>query len=108
LDYWPVRSPLLWTEEWDTTRQGRHELAAYLLAVVSMSFVMSALTNGSGGSVLLAILGHNGVNWALFAVGALPGRTIVSNWPGALGMALLAVIAIATTRGRLGLRTSAA
>ncbi|MDR1187214.1 MAG: CPBP family intramembrane metalloprotease [Bifidobacteriaceae bacterium] len=101
-------APLFLTAEWDTTRQGPHEFVAYLVLVVSMSFVMSWLFNGSGGSAFLAILGHNGINWAMFAVGALTAREIASNWPAALGLAGLAVIVITATRGRLGLRATPA
>lgn len=67
-----------------------------------MSFVMSWLANGSKGSILLVILGHNGVNWALFAAGALAGEEYASNWPAALGLAALAILAIVVSRGRLG------
>jgi energy-converting hydrogenase Eha subunit G len=72
-----------------------------------MSIVMSWLANGSRGSVMLVILGHNGVNWALFAVGTLTGQPIANNWPAALGLAGLAIITIAATRGRLGLQVRA-
>lgn len=96
-------APLFLTEEWDTPRQDPGQLLAYLIWVVSMSFVMSWLANGSRGSVMLAILGHNGINWALLAVATLTGQPVTSNWPGALGLAGLAIIAIFATRGRLGL-----
>jgi len=58
--------------------------------------------NGSRGSVMLAILGHNGINWALFTTGTLTGQPVTDNWPAALGLAVLAIVAIAATRGRLG------
>lgn len=95
-------APLFLTDEWDTARQEPSQYLAYLILVVSLSFVLSWLYNGSRGSVLMVILGHNGVNWALFTVGALTGLVAASNWPAALGLAGFAIIAIIATRGRLG------
>lgn len=95
-------APLFLTDEWDTARQEPSQYLAYLILVVSLSFVLSWLYNGSRGSVLMVILGHNGVNWALFTVGALTGLVAASNWPAALGLAGLAIIATIATRGRLG------
>ena len=95
-------APLFLTDEWDTARQEPSQYLAYLILVVSLSFVLSWLYNGSRGSVLMVILGHNGVNWALFTVGALTGLVADSNWPAALGLAGFAIIAIIATRGRLG------
>ncbi|MEV8135583.1 CPBP family intramembrane glutamic endopeptidase [Microbacterium aurantiacum] len=95
-------APLFLTDEWDTARQEPSQYLAYLILVVSLSFVLSWLYNGSRGSVLMVILGHNGVNWALFTVGALTGLVAASNWPAALGLAGFAIVAIIATRGRLG------
>lgn len=95
-------APLFLTDEWDTARQEPSQYLAYLMLVISLSVVLSWLFNGSRGSVTVVILGHNGVNWALFTVGALTGYSPVSNWPAALGLAGLAIIAIIATRGRLG------
>lgn len=95
-------APLFLTDEWDTARQDPSQLLAYLVLVLSMSFVMSWLANGSYGSVLLVILGHNSINWALFAAGTLTGQPIITNWPAALGLAGLAIITITATQGRLG------
>ena len=96
-------APLFLTDEWDTARQDPSQYAAYLILIVSMSFVMSWLSNGTRGSVLLVILGHNSLNWALFGAGELTGGPVTSNWPAAIGLAVLAVAAILLTRGRLGL-----
>jgi len=95
-------APLFLTSEWDTARHQPSQFLAYLLLVVSMSVIMSWLFNGSNGSVMLAILGHNGINWALFAAGTITGQAIENNWPAALGLAALAIITISITKGRLG------
>lgn len=95
-------APLFFTREWDTPRDNPGQLVAYLILVLSMSVVLSWLFNGSGGSLVLAILAHTGINWAQLTVVTLTGTTIVSTWPAALGMALLAVVAAVATRGRLG------
>lgn len=99
-------APLFLTDEWDTARQGPSQYLAYLLLVVSMSFIMSWLANGTRSSMLLAIVGHTSVNWGLFSAGTLTGGAVASNWPAAIGLACLAAIAIAVTRGRLGWRAS--
>lgn len=97
-------APLFLTSEWDTARQEPSQYVAYLLLILSLSVVLSWLFNGSRGSVMLAILGHNGLNWALFAAGAVTGRVVENTWPAALGLAALALVAIAATKGRLGHR----
>ncbi len=96
-------APLFLTDEWDTARQDPGQYLAYLVLIVSMSFVMSWLANGSRGSILLPILGHNGVNWAIFAAGTLGGEEYSSNWPAAIGLAVLAGLVLVLTRGRLGI-----
>lgn len=101
-------APLFLTREWDTARGDFSQLLAYLVLTVSLSFVLSWLVNGSQGSLLLAILGHNGVNWALFAAGALTGYAVADTWPAALGMTVLAAGAALLTRGRLGARPASA
>lgn len=95
--------PLFFTDEWDTPRNSPADLLAYLIFVVAMSVVMSWITNGSRGSVLIAILGHNGINWSQLVITTGVGVTIGSSWPAALGMSILALFAILITRGRLGL-----
>lgn len=98
-------APLFLTREWDTPRSNAGDLLAYLVFVVSLSFVLAWLTNAARGSVFLAMLGHDSVNWTLVAL--LPialGRAGSSVWPAAAGAAVLAVIALVITRGRLGYR----
>lgn len=99
-------APLFLTSEWDTARGEPSQFLAYLLLVLSMSIILSWLFNGSRASVLLAVLGHNGINWALFAAGVLTGQAVENNWPAALGLTALAIITIAATRGQLGHRAT--
>lgn len=95
-------APLLLTREWGTARSDPGQLVAYLVLVIALSVVLSWLANGSGGSLPVVIIAHNGLNWALAAVAVLTGRPVTDSWPAALGMAALAVIAVIITRGRLG------
>lgn len=97
-------APLFLTKEWDTARGDAGEYVAYLLLIVSLSIVLSWLTNGARASVLLAILGHNSVNWSLYGTKTLTGNEVVSNWPAAAGLGVLALIAVVVTRGQLGYR----
>ena len=81
------------------------DLLAFLAFTVAVSIVLSWITNTARGSVLLAILAHN-ANWALSVWEKATGQKVTSLWPAVLGLAVLAVIAVAVTRGRLGYRNS--
>ncbi len=102
--FWHV--PLFLTSAWDTARGNAGELVAYLALVISLSFILSWLANGSRGSILLAILGHNGVNWGLLVAARLTGEeeSVPSNWPAAIGLSALAIIVIISSKGRLGVQ----
>lgn len=95
-------APLFLTTEWDTARHEPSQLLAYLLLVVSLSVVLCWVHDGSGGSLLLAVLGHNALNWALLVAGTLTGREVESTWPAALGLGVLALFVALGTHGRLG------
>lgn len=93
-------APLFATAEWDTARRGFGDYIAYLLLILALSVVISWVFNGSHGSLLLAILAHNGLNWAILSAGRLT-EAAATTWPAALGTSVLALIAIALTNGRL-------
>ncbi|MCT1691230.1 CPBP family intramembrane metalloprotease [Brevibacterium sp. p3-SID960] len=93
-------APLFATAEWDTARAGFGDDIAYLMFSLALSVVISWVFNGSRGSLLLAILAHNGLNWAILSAGGLTAAA-ATTWPAALGTSVLALIAIALTRGRL-------
>lgn len=94
-------APLFFTRDWDTARDRPIELVAYLAMTVSLSIVLAWLTNAADGSLVPAIIGHNGVNWAMAAATVLTGGA-VGNVPAAIGLVTLAVLAMVVTRGRLG------
>lgn len=95
-------APMFLVKEWDTPRSSPLDLVAYLVFVVALSVILAWVFNRADGSVLLAILGHNSVNWSLVAVPALTGQPVATLWPAAAGCTILAVVLVAVTRGRLG------
>ncbi len=100
-------APLFFTDEWDTISSDVWQLVAYLVLVLSMSVVMSWLANRSRFSLWLAVLAHNGINWSfVFVVPTLTGVDVVSTWPAAVGLSILAVLVIIGTRGRLGVKSA--
>ena len=99
--------PLFLIAEWEETpHRDVGDLFAFLAFTVAASIVLSWITNTARGSVLLAILAHNAINWALSVWEKATGQKVTSLWPAVLGLAVLAVIAVAVTRGRLGYRNS--
>ena len=67
---------------------------------------MSWVTNLGHGSVLLAMVAHNALNWILTVWPLLTGRVVTDLWPAAAALLCLAVVAAVVTGGRLGLPRS--
>ena len=100
-------APLFLTAEWDTPRGKVGDLLAYLVFVVGLSVLLGWVANSAPDSIWLPILGHNAVNWTLFAMPLLTGIAIPELWPVALAVAAAALVVVALTRGRLGLASAA-
>jgi len=80
---------------------------SYVFIVVSLSMVFTYAFNSSGGSVLVAILMHSAFNSSSQFIGPFLGSTPTREHPSGevligLSFLLIAVIALAMTRGRLG------
>jgi membrane protease YdiL (CAAX protease family) len=79
-------------------------VGAFLLLVVALAPIMTWLFNHTRGSVLIAILAHGSVNTALQMVpGQLFPMVAFTLTPFAIALAVVAVVLIVVTRGRLGL-----
>lgn len=94
--------PNVYLRGWDTATA-----ALFLLATFLTAFAYTWLTNGAGGSVLLAMLLHAGINTStrlvstLVPESALAGFETTSYALTALAYGLLAAVLLAVTRGRL-------
>ncbi|QWW19113.1 CPBP family intramembrane metalloprotease [Schaalia sp. 19OD2882] len=94
--------PLFAVAAWDTPKDSILDVLLHVSMVVLLSIAMSWVANLGGGSVLLAVLAHNAVNWIWIVWPLLTGRTV----PGGslalfFGSALLALVAICASAGRL-------
>jgi membrane protease YdiL (CAAX protease family) len=79
-------------------------IGAFLLLVLGLTPTMTWLFNRTRGSVLVAILAHGSVNTALQMVPAQLFPTLaVTLVPVAVAFAVVALVLIVMTRGRLGL-----
>lgn len=94
--------PMFAVKAWDTPKNGLGDLVAYVLFCVGLSVIMSWVANTAKGSILLPMLAHNALNWALTILPLALGRITPGAWTLAVAGALLAVVATAASRGRLG------
>ena len=99
--------PQFFVSAWDTPHNNVTDVLGFFAFTITGAVVMSWITNLAHGSVLLAILAHNSMNWALATWSGITGQQATTIWPATAGMAVLAVVAIVTTRGRLGFETPA-
>ena len=98
--------PQFFVSAWDTPQNNVTDVLGFFAFTITGAVVMSWITNLAHGSVLLAILAHNSMNWALATWSGVTGQQ-EPIWPATAGMAVLAAVAIIATRGRLGLEAPA-
>lgn len=99
--------PQFFVSAWDTPYNNVTDVLGFFAFTITGAVVMSWITNLAHGSVLLAILAHNSMNWALATWSGITGQQATTIWPATAGMAVLAAVAIIATRGRLGLEAPA-
>ena len=99
--------PQFFVSAWETPHNNASDVLGFFAFTVTSSIVISWITNLARGSVLLAILAHNSMNWALATWSGITGQQATTIWPATAGMAVLAVVALIATRGRLGFGTLA-
>ena len=99
--------PQFFVSAWETPHNNAGDVLGFFAFTVTSSIVISWITNLARGSVLLAILAHNSINWALASWSGITGQQATTIWPATAGMAVLAVVALIATRGRLGFGTPA-
>ena len=99
--------PQFFVSAWETPHNNASDVLGFFAFTVTSSIVISWITNLARGSVLLAILAHNSINWALASWSGITGQQATTTWPATAGMAVLAVVALIATRGRLGFGTPA-
>ena len=100
--------PQFFVSAWETPHNNAGDVLGFFALTVTGSIVISWITNLARGSVLLAILAHNSINWALTTWSGITGQQATTIfWPATAGMAVLAVVALIATRGRLGFGTLA-
>ena len=94
--------PQFFVSAWETPHNNAGDVLGFFAFTVTGSIVISWITNLARGSVLLAILAHNSINWALTTWSGITGQQATTIWPATAGMAVLAVVTLIATRGRLG------
>ncbi len=93
-------------QAWDTPHGSVLDVVAFLTFTVTASLVLGWIANTASRSVLLPILGHNALNWALTVAPGLTSHA-PTMWSAAVGCGLLGLLGIVVTRGTLGLSTPA-
>ncbi len=97
--------PLFWITVWGTPPTVLN-MVLYFPTVVFMSVVFTWVFNNTKGSILLAILLHASFDVFVGPVGQLFPAPLVLGFGGALpmliGLGVMAVVLVASTRGRLG------
>ena len=94
--------PQFFVSAWETPHNNAGDVLGFFAFTVTGSIVISWITNLARGSVLLAILAHNSINWALTTWSGITGQQATTIWPATAGMAVLAVVTLIATRGCLG------
>ena len=94
--------PQFFVSAWETPHNNAGDVLCFFAFTITGSVIMSWITNLARGSVLLAILAHNSINWAIETWIRITGQHATTLWPATAGLAVLAAIALIATRGRLG------
>ncbi len=92
--------PQFLVPQWSTPKESWLDVVAFVLFTVTASVPLSWVANR--GSTLLAVLGHNSLNWVLEVYGQVTGRQVTSLWPAVAALTVLSVVLVGATRGRLG------
>jgi uncharacterized protein len=96
--------PLFLIPAWDTPHGSLLDVALFVVLAVAIAIVLTWVFNNTKGSVLLAILAHGSINAGIAtAYDLFPVPAVTDGFANfVIGFALLALLAAALTRGRLG------
>jgi uncharacterized protein len=100
--------PLFLIPSWDTPHDSPLDVALFVVLAVSMAVVFTWVFNNARGSVLLAILAHGSLSMGTFAAYDLfPVPAVTEGFAEfVVAIALLALVIVVFTRGRLGYGTA--